>query len=224
VTVLVVDDDLAVRESLERALRGHGFSVELAGDGVEALSKLHGGTYDAVVLDLMMPRLDGVSVCRFVRNAGNQVPILMLTARDAVPERVTGLEAGADDYVVKPFALEELLARLRALLRRTKAGDGDGVLRFADLVLDSNAVAARRGSRAIELRRMEFQLLELFMLNPKHVLSRSQIYERVWGYDFGPGSNSLDVQIGHLRRKLEAGGESRLVHTVRGMGYVLRES
>jgi two-component system, OmpR family, response regulator MprA len=224
VTVLVVDDDLAVRESLERALRGHGFTVELAVDGVEALTMLHGREYEAVVLDLMMPRLDGVAVCRFVRTAGNQVPILMLTARDAVPDRVTGLEAGADDYVVKPFALEELLARLRALLRRSKPASENSVLRFGDLELDTSAVTVLRGGRPIELRRMEFQLLELFMLNQRRVLSRSQIYDGVWGYDFGPASNSLDVQLGHLRRKLEEGGEPRVIHTLRGMGYVLREA
>jgi two-component system response regulator MprA len=223
VEILVVDDDVAVRESLDRALRGSGFGADLAADGVEALSRLADRAYDAVVLDLMMPRLDGMSVCRSLRAAGNAIPILMLTAREAVSDRVTGLEAGADDYLVKPFALEELLARLRALLRRTQPEGANPVLRFADLTLDTNLVEARRGDRPIELRRMEFQLLELFMLNPKRVLSRSQIYDRVWGYDFGPSSNSLDVQLGNLRRKLEDGGEPRLIHTIRSLGYVLRE-
>jgi two-component system response regulator MprA len=222
--VLVVDDDFAVRESLDRALRANGFGVELANDGMDALAKIDAVPPDAVVLDVLMPRLDGFAVCRSLRAGGNKVPILMLTAREAVPDRVAGLEAGADDYLVKPFALEELLARVRALLRRTLPDAGNGLLIFADLSLDSKSMDARRGERPIELRRMEFLLLELFMLNPRQVLPRSLIYERVWGYDFGPTSNSLDVHLSQLRAKLEEAGEPRLIHTIRGMGYILRQS
>jgi two-component system, OmpR family, response regulator MprA len=220
VDVLVVDDDPAVRESLERALRGNGFGTDVAANGVEALEKLTERQFDALILDLMMPRLDGMSVCRSLRAARNQVPILMLTAREEVEDKVGGLEAGADDYVVKPFALDELMARLRALLRRIRPEGEDGVLHFADLMLDPQSVEVTRSGRPLELRRMEFQLLELFMLNPRRVLTRSTIYDRVWGYDFGASSNSLDVQLGHLRRKL---GEPRLIHTVRGVGYVLKQ-
>ena len=222
-TVLVVDDDFSVRESLDRALRANGFEVELAERGLEALEKVDGAT-DVVVLDVLMPGLDGLAVCRSLRGSGNRVPILMLTAREAVASRVAGLEAGADDYLVKPFALEELLARLRALLRRTTAEAGAPVLTFADVSLDRGTLQVRRGERTIELPRMELLLLELFMLNPRQVLPRSLIYERVWGYDFGPSSNSLDVHLSQLRRKLEEGGEPRLIHTIRSMGYVLRES
>ena len=222
-TVLVVDDDFSVRESLDRALRANGFEVELAESGLEALEKVDGAT-DVVVLDVLMPGLDGLAVCRSLRGSGNRVPILMLTAREAVASRVAGLEAGADDYLVKPFALEELLARLRALLRRTTAEAGEPVLTFADVSLDRGTLQVRRGERTIELPRMELLLLELFMLNPRQVLPRSLIYERVWGYDFGPSSNSLDVHLSQLRRKLEEGGEPRLIHTIRSMGYVLRES
>jgi two-component system, OmpR family, response regulator MprA len=220
--VLVVDDDVKVRESIDRALRVNGFDVQLAEDGAVALAKIGSGTFDAVVLDVMMPGPDGVAVCRSLRAEGSDVPILMLTARSAVTDRVRGLEAGADDYLVKPFALEELLARLRALLRRTMPNGGRRMLTFADLSLDQKSHEVRRGGRAIELRRMEFLLLELFLLNPRQVLPRSLIYERVWGYDFGPSSNSLDVHLGQLRRKLESGGP-RLIHTVRGMGYIMRE-
>jgi two-component system, OmpR family, response regulator MprA len=220
--VLVVDDDVKVRESIDRALRVNGFDVQLAEDGAAALAKIESGTFDAVVLDVMMPGPDGVAVCRSLRAEGSDVPILMLTARSAVTDRVRGLEAGADDYLVKPFALEELLARLRALLRRTMPNGGRRVLTFADLSLDQKSHEVRRGGRAIELRRMEFLLLELFLSNPRQVLPRSVIYERVWGYDFGPSSNSLDVHLGQLRRKLESGGP-RLIHTVRGMGYIMRE-
>jgi two-component system response regulator MprA len=223
VNVLVVDDDTTVRDSIDRALRVNGFEVTLAGDGDEALERLASAPFDAVILDVLMPCVDGLQVCRRLRGTGNSVPILMLTARDAVPDRVTGLEAGADDYLVKPFALEELLARLRALLRRAMPAAGERVLRFADVTLDPRSLEVRRGDRKIELRRMEFLLLELFMLNPRQLLSRSTIYERVWGYDFGPSSNSLDVQLGQLRQRLEAGGEPRLIHTIRAMGFILRE-
>lgn len=223
VNVLVVDDDTTVRDSIDRALRVNGFSVSLAGDGDEALAQLATAQFDAVILDVLMPCVDGLQVCRRLRGSGNSVPILMLTARDGVPDRVTGLEAGADDYLVKPFALEELLARLRALLRRTMPAAGQSVLRFADVTLDPRSAEVRRGGRKIELRRMEFLLLELFMTNPRQLLSRTTIYERVWGYDFGPSSNSLDVQLGQLRRRLEEDGEPRLIHTIRAMGFIMRE-
>lgn len=222
VRVLVADDERAVREALRRALVMEGYEVELASGGREALDSVGRGRADVVVLDVLMPDLDGLEVCRRLRSNGDRVPVLMLTARDAVSDRVEGLDAGADDYLVKPFDLDELIARLRALLRRTLGTDGQDQLRFADLVLDVSAHEARRGERRIELTRTEFLLLELFMLNPRRVLSRSLIHERVWGYDFGPASNSLGVYVGYLRRKLEAGGEPRLIHTVRGVGYVLR--
>jgi two-component system response regulator MprA len=222
--ILVVDDERAVRDSLRRALELQGYEVELAVDGAEALARLNAnGHPDAVVLDILMPGIDGLEVCRRIRRAGNAVPVLMLTARDAVGDRVEGLDAGADDYLVKPFALEELLARVRALLRRGSASV-DGVLRFADVELDPQTREVRRNGDGIELTRTEFNLLELFMLNPRQVLTRSIIFERVWGYDFGFASNSLDVYIGYLRRKTEAGGKPRLIHTVRGVGYALRES
>jgi two-component system response regulator MprA len=221
--ILVVDDEPAVRDSLDRALRLEGYNVELAADGTEALSTLTGESPDAVVLDLMMPRLDGFEVCRRMRAAGDRTPVLVLTARDAVSDRVKGLDAGADDYLVKPFALDELLARLRALLRRSGTAAPGQVLRFSDLTLDPGAHQVKRGEREIELTRTEFLLLELFMLHPRQVLTRSVIFERVWGYDFGPDSNSLEVYVSYLRRKLEAEGEPRLLHTVRGVGYVLRE-
>jgi two-component system, OmpR family, response regulator MprA len=221
--ILVVDDERAVRESLRRALVLQGYEVELASDGAEALERLAAdGQPDAVVLDILMPGVDGLEVCRQIRRRGNSVPVLMLTARDAVGDRVEGLDAGADDYLVKPFALEELLARIRALLRRATPA-ADGVLHFADLELDTGTREVRRGGDKVELTRTEFNLLELFMLNPRQVLTRSIIFERVWGYDFGFASNSLDVYIGYLRRKTEAGGKSRLIHTVRGVGYALRE-
>ena len=222
--VLLAEDDPAVRGAVERALRSAGHQADLASDGASALHKATEVSYDAVVLDLGLPKLDGIEVCRSLRAAGNLVPILMLTARAAVAERVAGLDAGADDYLVKPFALDELLARLRAFQRRTPPnGRPRGVLRFDDLSVDRDAMACRRGERAIELTRTEYQLLELFLANPRKVLSRDVILDRVWGYDFGPDSNSLDVYIGYLRRKLEAGGEPRLLHTVRGVGYVLRD-
>jgi len=224
VKILVVDDERAVRESLRRALELEGYEIELAADGQEALYRLDSDAQpDALVLDVLMPGVDGLEVARTIRRSGNRVPILMLTARTQVEDRVEGLDAGADDYVTKPFALEELLARLRALLRRTADGSGE-VLRFADLELDPGTREVRRGGEPIELTRTEFSLLELFLLNPRQVLTRSVIFERVWGYDFGYGSNSLDVYIGYLRRKTEAGGKPRLIQTVRGVGYALREA
>jgi len=220
--LLVVDDDPAIRSALDRALRLERYDVELAGDGREALDRLAGQRYDAVVLDVAMPELDGLEVCERLREAGDDTPVLMLTARDAIDDRVAGLDAGADDYLVKPFALKELKARLRALLRRSERADSTHV-RFSDLVLDAAAHEVWRGERRIELSRTEFLLLELFMAHPRQVLTRSTIFERVWGYDFGETSNSLGVYMGYLRRKTEAGGEPRLLHTVRGVGYVLRD-
>ena len=221
--ILVVDDEPAVRTALDRALRLEGYDVELAADGAEALHRLAAAAPDAIVLDVLMPGLDGLEVCRRLRAARDRTPVLMLTARDGVSDRVAGLDAGADDYLVKPFALEELAARLRALLRRSAPDGGGAILRFADLSLDPDRHEARRGERELELTRTEFLLLELFMRNPRQVLTRSLIFERVWGYDFGPSSNSLEVYIGYLRRKTEAGGEPRLIHTVRSVGYALRE-
>jgi two-component system response regulator MprA len=220
--ILVVDDEPAVRDSLGRALRLEGYEVELAEDGRDALERLEARRPDALVLDLMMPRIDGLEVCRALRSKGDRTPILVLTAKDAVSDRVAGLDAGADDYVVKPFALDELLARLRALLRRV-GGEQQDKLRFADLELDPVAYEVRRGGRRLELTRTEFHLLELFMRHPRQVLTRSIIFEHVWGYDFGADSNSLTVYIGYLRRKLEEGDEPRLLHTVRGVGYVMRD-
>jgi two-component system, OmpR family, response regulator MprA len=222
--VLVVDDEPAVRRALERALRLENYDVELASDGEEALDALASRPADVVILDILMPRLDGLEVARRLRQSGDRTPILMLTARDGVDDRVTGLDVGADDYLVKPFALRELQARLRALLRRSGDGAGDGeILKYADLVLDPIAHEVRRGERLIELSKTEFLLLELFMRHPRQVLTRSTIFENVWGYDFGPTSNALGVYMGYLRRKTEDGGEPRLLHTVRGIGYVLRD-
>jgi two-component system, OmpR family, response regulator MprA len=225
--VLVVDDERAVRESLRRALELEGYQVDLAHDGEEALERLGGveeGEADAVILDVLMPGIDGLEVCRRLRAERNGVPVLMLTARAEIDSRVAGLDAGADDYLPKPFALAELLARLRALLRRAGNGEEEGdVLRFSDLELDLGTREVRRGPRSIELTRTEFALLELFLRNPRQVLTRSIIFERVWGYDFGPTSNSLDVYIGYLRRKTEEAGAPRLIHTIRGVGYALRE-
>jgi two-component system, OmpR family, response regulator MprA len=222
--ILVVDDERAVRESLRRALELEGYDVQLAEDGAEAIERLgqNNGEPDAVVLDVLMPGIDGIEVCRYLRRTGNTTPVLMLTARDAVGDRVAGLDAGADDYLVKPFALEELLARVRAMLRRASPGP-DEVLRFADLELSPSRREVSRGGEPVQLTRTEFNLLELFLRNPRQVLTRSVIFERVWGYDFGFASNSLDVYIGYLRRKTEAGGKPRLIHTVRGVGYALRE-
>jgi two-component system, OmpR family, response regulator MprA len=222
VKILVVDDERAVRESLRRALELEGYEIELADDGLAALETLEGDEPDAMILDVLMPGVDGLEVARRVRRGGSRLPILMLTARVEVEDRVAGLDAGADDYVTKPFALEELLARVRALLRRTHE-DGVEKLVFADLELDPGTREVRRRGEPIELTRTEFSLLELFMRNPRQVLTRSIIFERVWGYDFGFGSNSLDVYIGYLRRKTEAGDQPRLIQTVRGVGYALRE-
>ena len=222
--VLVVDDEPAVRRALERALRLDSYDVALAADGEAALDVLAEKPADAVILDVAMPRLDGLEVCRRIRQAGDRTPILMLTARDAIDDRVQGLDVGADDYLVKPFALRELQARLRALLRRTgEDAEDQEVLRYSDLVLDPVAHEVRRGDRVIELSKTEFLLLELFMRHPRQVLTRSTIFENVWGYDFGATSNALGVYMGYLRRKTEAAGEPRLLHTVRGVGYVLRD-
>jgi two-component system response regulator MprA len=221
VRLLIVEDDAAVRQALVRALETEGYELALAEDGAQALAMMAQAPADAIVLDVMLPGIDGLEVARRLRAARNPVPILMLTARGAVGDRVAGLDAGADDYLVKPFALEELLARLRALLRR--ASGGNGGLALADLFLDPGTREVTRGGRQLELTVTEFNLLELFLRNPRQVLRRSLIYDRVWGYDFGPDSHALDVYIGYLRRKLEAGGEARLIHTVRGVGYALRE-
>ena len=224
--VLVVDDDRAVRDSLRRSLEFNGYDVGLAADGAEGLVAVGAQHPDVVVIDVMMPRLDGIETTRALRAAGNDVPVLVLTARDAVGDRVEGLDAGADDYLTKPFALEELLARLRALLRRVvpdEGGDGE-VLTFADLTMDVASRDVSRGGRPIELTRTEFTLLEMFMRRPRRVLDRSFILEEVWGYDFPTSANSLEVYVGYLRRKTEAEGEPRLIQTVRGVGYVLKES
>lgn len=224
--ILVVDDDRAVRESLRRSLTFNGYTVDLAVDGADALEKVVSQRPDALVLDVMMPRLDGLEVCRRLRSTGDDLPILVLTARDSVSERVSGLDAGADDYLPKPFALEELLARLRALLRRTTSDqlDSSETMKFADLSLDPVTREVWRGERQISLTRTEFSLLEMLMANPRRVLTRSRILEEVWGYDFPTSGNALEVYIGYLRRKTEADAEPRLIHTVRGVGYVLRET
>jgi len=224
--VLVVDDDKAVRESLRRSLEFNGYDVSLASDGAEALAGIAATDPDVVVMDVMMPRLDGLEATKALRKAGNDLPILVLTARDAVGDRVEGLDAGADDYLTKPFALQELLARLRALLRRAvpREDDLDETIGFSDLTMDIATREVKRGERQIELTRTEFTLLEMFLRRPRRVLERSFILEEVWGYDFPTTANSLEVYVGYLRRKTEAEGESRLIHTVRGVGYVLKES
>jgi two-component system, OmpR family, response regulator MprA len=222
VNVLVVDDEPAVRGSLRRALGLEGYEISTADDGQDALEALAESDFEAVILDIAMPGIDGIEVCRQVRRSGDRTPILMLTARDAVDDRVAGLDAGADDYLSKPFALRELVARLRALMRRTEAVE-EPVVYFDDLTLNRQTREVRRGDREIELTRTEFSLLELLMDNPRLVLTRSQIFEHVWGYDFGPTSNSLGVYVGYLRRKLEADGEPRLIQTIRGVGYSLRQ-
>jgi two-component system response regulator MprA len=220
--ILVVDDDLAVRRSIDRALRLEGYEVTTVASGGEALESLAQSPPDAIVLDLQLPDLDGLAVCRRMRSAGDDTPVLMLTARQAVDDRVQGLDAGADDYLVKPFALAELLARLRALLRRRFEGEG-GLLRFGDLTLDLSSRQAHRGERAFTLTRIEFDLLEAFLRHPRQVLTREVLLNRVWRFDFDSGTNSLAVYVGYLRRKTEEGGEPRCIHTVRGVGYVLRD-
>ncbi len=224
--VLVVDDDQAVRESLRRSLEFNGYDVAMAADGAQALAGIGTAAPDVVIMDVMMPRLDGIEATKALRAAGNDVPILVLTARDAVGDRVEGLDAGADDYLTKPFALAELLARLRALLRRVvpQEGDEDETLAFADLSMNLATRDVRRGERAIELTRTEFTLLEMFLRRPRRVLERAFILDEVWGYDFPTTANSLEVYVGYLRRKTEAEGERRLIHTVRGVGYVLKEA
>ena len=222
--VLVVEDDRAVHDSLLRVLKFEGYDVESATDGGEALEAVTARVPDAIVMDVMMPNVDGLTACRMLRDRYPHLPILLLTARHEVSDRVAGLDAGADDYLVKPFALDELLARLRALLRRTSASESSEMLTVADLTLDPARRTATRDGRDLSLTKTEFDLLELLMLNAGIVLGRDTIYDRIWGFDFETGSRSLDVYIGYLRRKTEADGESRLVHTVRGVGYVVRPS
>jgi two-component system response regulator MprA len=227
--ILVVDDEPAVQSALARALTLEHYDVSQAADGQEALEQLGSTPYEAVILDIALPRLDGLEVCRRLRQGGDRTPVLMLTARGEIDDRVAGLDAGADDYLAKPFALRELLARVRALLRRAEEEDGTGeagqeVLTFEDLRLDLRSHQASRGERPLQLTRTEFLLLEMFLRQPRKVLSRSAIFEHVWGYDFGSSSNSLGVYMGYLRRKTEEGGEPRLLHTVRGVGYVLRST
>jgi two-component system response regulator MprA len=222
--VLVVEDDPAVSQAVRRALLLGGYEVRQAASGQDGLLYAETQSPDAIVLDLGLPDIDGVEVCRRLRDVGNRTPILMLTARTAIENRVDGLEAGADDYLVKPYDVRELQARLKAIMRRHIEGADGGVLRFAELELDPDAHGARIGDREVELTRTEYQLLELLMLNPRRVLRSELMYDRVWGYDFGPSGNALRVYIGYLRRKLEAGGEQRLIQTVHGVGYVLRES
>jgi two-component system response regulator MprA len=221
--LLVVDDDRALRDVLRRALTLAGYEVMLAETGAGALAEVAGVVPDAVVLDVGLPDIDGLEVCRLLRREGNRVPVLMLTARDAVSDRIDGLDAGADDYLVKPFDIDELKARLRALLRRAGGQGGTDGLSFADLRLDPARHGVVVGERFVELTRTEYQLLELLLLNPRRVLPHSLIYDRVWGYDFGPTSNALRVYVGYLRRKLEDAGARSLIHTVRGVGYALRE-
>jgi two-component system response regulator MprA len=221
--VLVVEDEKKVARALREGLEAEHYDVRVASAGEEGFFLVNHEAFDCVVLDLMLPQRDGLEVLTTLRKRGLQTPVLILTAKDTIDDRVRGLDSGADDYLVKPFALEELFARLRALLRRTDGAAPGDVLEFADLTLDTGTRGVRRGDREMELTRTEFSLLELFLRNPRQVLTRSVIFERVWGYDFGPTSNSLEVYVGYLRRKTEAGGEPRLIHTVRGVGYALRE-
>ena len=222
--ILVVDDDRGLRDVLRRSLVLSGYDVELAESGSDALAQLSSKDPDAVILDIGLPDIDGLEVCRLLRREANRVPVLMLTARDAVSDRIEGLDAGADDYLVKPFDVDELKARMRALLRRSSPeSDADGELTFGELRLDSDRHGVVIGEQFVELTRTEFQLLELLMRNPRRVLPHSLIYDRVWGYDFGPSSNALRVYIGYLRRKLEDAGSVSEIHTVRGVGYALRE-
>jgi two-component system response regulator MprA len=225
VRILVVDDDRGVRDALRRALTLGGYEVDAVEDGRQALARLSTSAPDAVVLDIGLPEIDGIEVTRRLREAGDRTPILMLTARDAVADRIDGLDAGADDYLVKPFDLGELKARIRALLRRANGGGDPHALSFAELRLDPDrhGVAVGENDTFVELTRTEYQLLELLMLNPRSVLTHTVIYERVWGYDFGPASNALRVYVGYLRRKLQQAGARDLIHTVRGVGYSLRE-
>jgi two-component system response regulator MprA len=223
VRLLVVDDDRAVRDALRRALTLGGYEVEVAEDGEQALELVARALPDAVVLDVAMPGIDGLEVCRRLRRLGNRVPVLMLTAREAVADRIDGLDVGADDYMIKPFDVDELKARLRALLRRVGPDGDPDSLSFAEVRLDSARHGAQVGENFTELTRTEYQLLELLMLNPRRVLPHALIYDRVWGYDFGPASNAIRVYVGYLRRKLEGAGARQLIHTVRGVGYVLRE-
>ena len=221
--ILVVEDEARIASLISRGLRHEGYKVEVAPNGETALDKAFTDPPDLIILDVMLPDLDGLEVCRQLRVAGADEPVLMLTAKDAVTDRVAGLDSGADDYLVKPFAFDELLARVRALLRRTAPPDANVPMEFADLVLDPATRQARRGERDIELTAKEYEVLELFMRNPRQVLTRDIIYDRIWGYDFGGESNIIEVYVRYLRAKLEAGGESRLIHTLRGVGYVLRE-
>jgi two-component system response regulator MprA len=223
--VAIVDDDSAIRSALGRALRMENYDVELFEDGASALKSIQLRAPDAIVLDLQLPDIDGLEICRRIRRSGDTTPILMLTARNAVNDRVEGLDVGADDYLVKPFDLAELLARLRALLRRHNVSDIDGtVLRFEDLTLNPQTREVHRGARLVELTKIEFDLLELFLHHPRQVLTRDQILDLVWGYNFDSGTNSLAVYIGYLRRKLEEDNKARLIQTVRGVGYALRTS
>jgi two-component system response regulator MprA len=221
--ILVVEDEARIASFISRGLRLEGYQVDVAPDGETALDKAFTHAPDLIVLDVMLPDIDGLEVCRQLRIAGVDEPVLMLTAKDAIPDRVAGLDAGADDYLVKPFAFDELLARIRALLRRTLPANSNAPLEFADLELDPTSRQAKRGEREIELTAKEYDVLELFMRHPRQVLTRDIIYDRIWGYDFGGESNIIDVYVRYLRAKLEAEGEPRLIHTLRGVGYVLRE-